>query len=50
LLFERRPAVNLRSSYNVIAMDSRRQQALGLALLALLILLFVLLRRLWSGA
>jgi hypothetical protein len=31
-------------------MDSQRQQALGLALLALLIVLFVLLRRLWSGA
>ena len=31
-------------------MDFRRQQALGLALLALLILLFVFLRRLWSGA
>jgi hypothetical protein len=31
-------------------MDARRQQALGLALLALLILLIVLLRRLWSGA
>jgi hypothetical protein len=32
------------------AMDAQRQQALGLALLALLILLFVLLRRFWSGA
>jgi hypothetical protein len=31
-------------------MDVRRQQALGLALLALLILLFVVLRRFWSGA
>jgi len=31
-------------------MDSQRQQALGLALLALLILLFVFLRRMWSGA
>jgi hypothetical protein len=31
-------------------MDAQRQQALGLALLALLILLFVFLRRLWSGA
>jgi hypothetical protein len=31
-------------------MDSQRQQALGLALLALLILLFVFLRRLWGGA
>jgi hypothetical protein len=31
-------------------MDARRQQALGLALLALLILLFVFLRRWWSGA
>jgi hypothetical protein len=31
-------------------MDAQRQQALGLALLALLILLFVLLRRVWSGA
>lgn len=30
-------------------MDARRQQALGLALIALLILLFVLLRRAWSG-
>jgi hypothetical protein len=32
------------------AMTAQRQQALGLALLALLILLFVLLRRWWSGA
>ena len=32
------------------AMDAQRQQALGLALLALLILLFVILRRFWSGA
>src|SRR5258708_35222828 len=32
------------------AMDARRQQALGLAVIALLILLLVLLRRLWSGA
>jgi len=39
-----------QSSYNVSAMDSPRQQALGLALLALLILLFVFLRRIWSGA
>ena len=31
------------------AMDAQRQQALGLALLALLILLLVFLRRLWSG-
>jgi hypothetical protein len=31
-------------------MDAQRQQTLGLALIALLILLFVLLRRLWSGA
>jgi hypothetical protein len=31
-------------------MDSQRQQALGLALLALLIVLLVLLRRWWSGA
>jgi hypothetical protein len=31
-------------------MDSQRQQALGLAMLAILILLFVLLRRFWSGA
>lgn len=31
------------------AMDAQRQQALGLALLALLILLLVVLRRLWSG-
>jgi hypothetical protein len=31
-------------------MDSQRQQALGLALIALLIVLFVLLRRWWSGA
>jgi hypothetical protein len=30
-------------------MDAQRQQALGLALLALLILLLVLLRRVWSG-
>ena len=30
-------------------MDSQRQQALGLALIALLIVLFVLLRRWWSG-
>jgi hypothetical protein len=30
-------------------MDAQRQQALGLALLALLILLLVFLRRLWSG-
>jgi len=31
-------------------MDAQRQQALGLALLVLLILAFVLLRRWWSGA
>src|SRR5436309_2683224 len=31
------------------SMDARRQQALGLALLALLIILFVLLRRFWSA-
>jgi hypothetical protein len=31
-------------------MDAQRQQALGLAVIALLILLFVILRRLWSGA
>jgi hypothetical protein len=31
-------------------MDARRQQALGLAVIALMILLYVLLRRLWSGA
>jgi hypothetical protein len=31
------------------AMDSQRQQALGLALLALLIILLVLLRRFWSA-
>ncbi|HKV95155.1 MAG TPA: hypothetical protein VJW20_21600 [Candidatus Angelobacter sp.] len=30
-------------------MDAQRQQALGLALLALLILLLVVLRRVWSG-
>jgi len=30
-------------------MDEQRQQALGLAVIALLILLFVILRRLWSG-
>jgi hypothetical protein len=30
-------------------MDARRQHALGLALIALLVLLFVLLRRAWSG-
>jgi hypothetical protein len=30
-------------------MDTQRQQALGLALLALLILLFVLLRRAWGN-
>ena len=29
-------------------MDSRRQQVLGLAIVALLILLFVILRHLWS--
>jgi hypothetical protein len=31
-------------------MEARRQQALGLALLALILILFVLLRRAWSGA
>jgi len=31
-------------------MEAQRQQALGLALVALLIVLFVLLRRWWSGA
>jgi hypothetical protein len=31
-------------------MDAQRQQALGLAVIALLILLFVIVRRLWSGA
>jgi len=30
-------------------MDARRQQALGLALIALLLLVFVLLRRWWSA-
>jgi hypothetical protein len=30
-------------------MDSQRQPVLGLTLLALLILLFVLLRRVWGG-
>jgi len=30
-------------------MEAQRQQALGLALIALLILLVVVLRRLWSG-
>jgi hypothetical protein len=30
-------------------MEAPRQQALGLALIALLILLFILLRRAWSG-
>jgi hypothetical protein len=30
-------------------MDARRQQALGLALIALLILLFILVRRAWSA-
>jgi hypothetical protein len=32
------------------AMDAQRQTTLGLALLVLLIVLFVLLRRVWSGA
>ena len=31
-------------------MDARRQQTLGLAIIAVVILLVVLLRRLWSGA
>jgi hypothetical protein len=31
-------------------MNAQRQQALGLAVIALLVLLFLLLRRLWSGA
>jgi hypothetical protein len=31
-------------------MDAQRQQALGLTLLALLILLIIFLRRFWSGA
>lgn len=31
------------------SMDSQRQQALGLALIALLVLLVVFLRRMWSG-
>jgi hypothetical protein len=31
-------------------MEAQRQQALGLALIALLILLVIFLRRLWSGA
>jgi hypothetical protein len=35
--------------YNVQAMDAQRQRALGLALLALLIILIVLLRRFWSA-
>jgi len=30
-------------------MDARRQQALGLALIALMLLVFVLLRRWWSA-
>jgi hypothetical protein len=30
-------------------MNAQRQQALGLALLALIILLLVVLRRVWSG-
>jgi hypothetical protein len=31
-------------------MNAKRQQALGLAVIALLVLLFILARRLWSGA
>jgi hypothetical protein len=33
-----------------LLMDARRQQAIGLAMIALLILIIVLLRRFWSGA
>ncbi len=33
-----------------LLMDARRQQAIGLAMIALLILVIVLLRRFWSGA
>jgi hypothetical protein len=33
-----------------MAMDARRQQTLGLAIIAVVILLFVLLRHLWSRA
>lgn len=41
--------------YPIITMSwmddhAQRQQAFGLALIVLLILLFILLRRLWSGA
>jgi hypothetical protein len=39
-----------RLSLQCFVMDARRQQALGLALIALIILVFVLLRRLWSAA
>jgi hypothetical protein len=31
-------------------MDARRQQLLGLAIVTLLILAFILLRRLWGGS
>lgn len=37
-------------NYNCCVMDGQRQQVFGLAIVALLILLFVLLRHLWSRA
>jgi len=44
------PARRLAGSLATMsAMDAQRQRTLGLALLALLILLFVPLRRAWSG-
>ena len=43
-------SVTRRQLITMKAMDARRQQTLGLAIIAVAILLFVLLRRLWSGA
>jgi hypothetical protein len=36
--------------FTIAAMDAQRRQALGLAAIALLLVLLILLRRLWGGA
>jgi hypothetical protein len=44
--------MNFRAVITMSCMDHRaqRQQAFGLALIVILILLFIVLRRFWSGA
>ena len=40
----------MAGSLQLLVMDGQRQQVLGLAIVALLILIFVVLRHLWSAA